>query len=51
MEGLLDLELGLARNAPPLEGSADSSSEPLPATVSRRVLDRTDHALGVALRS
>lgn len=50
MEGLLDLELGLAPGAPPLEGPPGSADEELPATVSRRVLDRTDHAPGVARR-
>ncbi len=50
MEGLLDLELGLAPGSRPLEGRSGSPDEQLPATVSRRVVDRTDHAPGVALR-
>ena len=35
MEGLLDLELGLAPGAPPLDGPPGSADEELPATVSR----------------
>jgi hypothetical protein len=50
VEGLLDLELGLAPGAPPLDGHPGRPDETLPATVSRRVIDRTDHAPGVALR-